>query len=240
MKPKFITLAAGALLSLAGIASANGEKTTKFIVRIENVTKANAFTASNGAKWSLAFSPGIIVVHTDKAPIISAGKKDRGKGLEAQAEDGDPSVLAKSLEGGKGIKSVTRFNTPVGKSAPGPITPGAAYETTITAMPGDRLSLTLMMGQSNDWFYAPAEAGIELYKNGKAISGDLTAQLSMWDAGTEVDQEPGIGSDQGPRQKAPNTGKAENGIVHKVQDGKPYSKPSAVMRVTITPAMPLM
>jgi hypothetical protein len=27
-------------------------------------------------------------------------------------------------------------------------------------------------------------------------------------AGTEVDQEVGIGADQGPRQKAPNTGRA--------------------------------
>jgi opacity protein-like surface antigen len=237
---KFIALAAGAILSLAGMTSADAEEATKFTISIQNITQPDAFTASNGTKWSLAFSPGTAVVHVNKAPIFTSGKKDRGQGLEAQAEDGDPSMLAKSLEGGKGIKSVTVFNTPVGASAPGPITPGAAYETTITATPRDRLSLTLMMGQSNDWFYAPAEAGIELFKNGKAISGDMTARLSMWDAGTEVDQEPGIGSDQGPRQKAPNTGKGENGVVHKVQDGKVYSKAPAVMRVTITPAMPLM
>ena len=62
----------------------------------------------------------------------------------------------------------------------------------------------------------------------------------MWDTGTEVDQEPGIGSDQGPRQKAPNTGKAENGVVHKIQDGKLYSQASSVMRLTITPAIPAM
>jgi hypothetical protein len=36
-------------------------------------------------------------------------------------------MLAKPLQGGKGIKSVAAFNTPVGASAPGPITPGAAY-----------------------------------------------------------------------------------------------------------------
>jgi hypothetical protein len=45
-------------------------------------------------KWSLAFSPGAAIIHTDKAPIFTAGKKDRGKGLEAQSEDGDQSVLA--------------------------------------------------------------------------------------------------------------------------------------------------
>ena len=240
MLTKVLSVTIGAILTVACVASANGDKPTKFTIRVENITEPDAFTASNGVKWSLAFSPGTAVVHIDKAPIFTSGKKDRGKGLEAQAEDGNPSMLAKSLDGSKGIKSVAVFNTPVGASAPGPITPGAAYELTISAMPGDRLSMTIMMGQSNDWFYAPAESGIELFKDGRAISDDVASQLFMWDAGTEVDQEPGIGSDQGPRQKAPNTGKAENGVVHKIQDGKLYSQASSVMRITVTPAMPAM
>jgi hypothetical protein len=237
---KILGATIGTILTMAGVASANGDKPTKFTIRVENITKPDAFTTSNGMKWPLAFSPGVAVVHTDKAPIFTSGEKDRGKGLEAQSEDGDPSMLAKSLEGGKGIKSVTVFNTPVGASAPGPITPGAAYELTISAMPGDRLSMTLMMGQSNDWFYAPSESGIELFKKSTAVSGDLASQFSMWNAGTEVDQEPGSGSDQGPRQTAPNTGKAENGVVEKIQDGKPYSTASKVLRITVTPAMPAM
>ena len=105
-------------------------------------------------------------------------------------------------------------------------------------MPGDLLSLTTMMGQSNDWFYAPAESGIALFKNDKPISGDITAQIILWDAGTEVNQEPGIGPDQGPRQKAPNTGEAENGVVRNAKDvkyGSDYTKVSSVMRVTIKP-----
>lgn len=240
MWAKILTITFGALLGAAAVASANGEQATKFTVRVENITQPDAFTASNGVKWSLAFSPGAAVVHTDKAPIFSEGKKDRGKGLEAQAEDGDPSNLAQSLKGQKGIKSVTVFNTPVGAMSPGPITPGKAYEFTISAMPGERLSMTLMMGQSNDWFYAPGESGIELFKNGRALSGDITAQLMMWDTGTEVDQEPGIGSEQGPRQKAPNTGKAQNGVVIKLDDGQEYSRAPSVMRVTIAPAMPAM
>jgi hypothetical protein len=237
---KLIGTALGAILGVAGIAFANGDMPTKFAIRIENISKPDTFTASNGAKWSLAFSPGVALVHTNNAPIFTSSKKDRGKGLEAQSEDGDPSLLAKSLKDGKGIKSVSLFNTPVGASAPGPITPGAAYEVAVSAMPGDRLSMTIMMGQSNDWFYAPNESGIELFPNGKAMSGDISAQLYLWDAGTEVDQEAGIGSEQGPRQKAPNTGKRENGVVRKVQDGKSYSNTASVLRLTITPAMPAM
>jgi opacity protein-like surface antigen len=234
---KIVTVAAGMVIGMAGIVSANGDKPTKFSIRVENITKPDAFTASNGAKWSLAFSPGTAVVHTNNAPIFSSGKKDRGQGLEAQSEDGDPSKLAKSLQGAKGVKSVAVYNIPVGANGPGPITPGAAYETTVSAFPGDKLSMTLMMGQSNDWFYAPAESGIDLFKDGKAISGDISAQIMLWDAGTEVDQEAGIGSDQGPRQKGPNTGKAENGVVRQVQDGKAYAIGANVLRVTIKPMM---
>lgn len=170
MVTKSLSIAAGVILSMAGMASANGDNPIKFTVRIENTTKPDAFTASNGVKWSLAYSPGTAVIHTNKAPIFSAGEKDRGKGLEAQSEDGNPSMLAKSLKGATGIKSVAVFNTPVGASGPGPIPPGAAYEVTVSGAPGDPLSLTLMMGQSNDWFYAPAESGIELFKDGKATS----------------------------------------------------------------------
>ncbi|HZA56941.1 MAG TPA: spondin domain-containing protein [Candidatus Udaeobacter sp.] len=239
MFTKLLSVTAALMLSLAGFASGNGGNPTKFTVRIENITEPDSFTASNGVKWSLAFSPGLGVVHTDKAPIFTSGKMDRGQGLEAQSEDGDPGMLAKSLEGGKGIKSVTVFNTPVGASAPGPITPGAAYEFTISGAAGDRFSLTTMMGQSNDWFYGPDDSGISLFKDGKPVSGDITSQIILWDVGTEVNQEPGIGADQGPRQKAPNTGKAENGMVRNikdVKDGSVFSKVSSVMRVTIRPA----
>jgi hypothetical protein len=236
---KRLSACTGLILSAAGIASGQDSMVTKFTVQIENITKPDAFTASNGVKWSLAFSPGVAVVHTDKSPIFTPGKKDRGQGLEAQSEDGDPGMLAKSLEGVKGVKSVAVFNTPVGAKTPSPITPGTAYEFTIAGMPGDRLSITTMMGQSNDWFYAPAESGILLFKNGKPISGDITSRMILWDAGTEVNQEPGIGPDQGPRQKGPNTGEAENGVVRNAKDvkyGSAYTKVSSVMRVTIKPA----
>jgi hypothetical protein len=148
-------------------------------------------------------------------------------------------MLAKSLDGGKGVKSVAVFNTPIGAGAAGPITPGAAYEFTISAMPGDRLSLTTMMGQSNDWFYGPTESDIALLKNGKPISGDITAKIILWDAGTEVNEEPGIGPNQAPRQKAPDTGKDENSVVKNIKDikdGFTYPKTASVMKVTITPA----
>ena len=77
------------------------------------------------------------------------------------------------------------------------------------------------------------EEGIDLFSmDGEPISGEITAQLALWDAGTEVNQEPGIGSDQAPRQAGPDTGADEMGVVQLVEDM--YSYPEGVIRIIIT------
>ena len=129
-------------------------------------------------------------------------------------------------------------DTPSNAAGPGPIMAGNAYEFTITAAPGARLSLAMMFGQSNDLFYAPEGEGIALFKRGKPLSGDITSSFLLWDAGTEVNQEPGVGADQAPRQKAPNTGLPENGVVWRlknVRDGFKYPRVAEVLKITIEP-----
>ena len=236
----------GVALGVYGVASAQDgkmmdkmDKPGKFMVKIENISSKDGMKAKDGTKWPFAMSPGLCIVHTNNAPVFDAGKKDRGKGLEAQAEDGNPGMLADSLKADKGVKSVTLFNTPIGASAPGPIGLGAAYECSFEAAAGSKLTITSMFGQSNDLFYAPAESGIALFKDGKPVSGDITSQIILWDAGTEKHQEPGVGKDQAPRQKAANTGEAENGTVRKikdVKDGFSYPETASVMKVTVAPA----
>jgi hypothetical protein len=93
-----------------------------------------------------------------------------------------------------------------------------------------------MFGQSNDLFYAPPEAGIALFDtHGKPMQGDITSQLILWDAGTEINQEPGAGAEQAPRQPAPNTGTEEHGVVRPVHDQYTYPPTHDVLRVTIMP-----
>jgi hypothetical protein len=82
MFTKLLSVSAGLTLSVAGIASGTDSMPTKFTVRIENISKPDAFTAPNGVKWSLGFSPGVVVVQTDNRPIFTAAKKNRGQGLE--------------------------------------------------------------------------------------------------------------------------------------------------------------
>src|SRR5262249_5635876 len=67
---------------------------------------------------------------------------------------------------------------------------------------------------------------------------DVTSQILLWDAGTEVNEEPGLGPNQAALQAAPNTGPAEHGVVRpitEVKDGFHYPTVPEVLRVTITP-----
>jgi len=85
-------------------------------------------------------------------------------------------------------------DTPVGARSPGDIWPGDAFEFKVTAKPGERLTIAAMFVQSNDLFYAPKEEGIALFDaSGKPVAGDITSQILLWDAGTEVNEEPGLG-----------------------------------------------
>jgi hypothetical protein len=211
-------------------------KPTKFKVRIENIASPEGQTASDGTKWPFAVSPGAWILDSRSNPLFRPGKKALPNSIEAQAEDGNPAMLAQSFEQSHHNSTLHGiFNTPVGATAPGPVTPGGAYEFTFSATPGMKLSFTMMFGQSNDLFYAPDSAIALFDAMGQPISGDVTSRLILWDAGTEVNQEPGIGPDQAPRQKAPNTGPSESNNIAPVKDGFTYPKTGEVLRVTITP-----
>ena len=106
-----------------------------------------------------------------------------------------PAVAA-SLKSAASVAAAGIVNTPEGASATGPILGGSRYEFTLTASPGARLTLAMMFGQSNDIFYA-ADA-IDLFKGGRTLQRDVTSAVSLWDAGTEINQEPGTGADQAP------------------------------------------
>lgn len=210
---------------------------TKFTVRVENISSPEGMTASNGEKFPFALSPGMFVFSDKKAALFTEGKPARKNGLEMQAEDGDPAGLVASLVAmhhSSNLHDV--FNTPLGAMAAGPIRPGESYEFTVNAVPGMRFFMTQMFGQSNDWFYAPGVNGIALFDSkGNPVSGDITDQFYLWDAGTEKNEEIGIGPNQGPRQKGTNTGDAENGVVHRVNDARWTAKNKEFFRITITP-----
>lgn len=141
--------------------------------------------------------------------------------FEALAEDGVPSGYTNF------------FNTPVGASAPAPIFPGESYSFEFTGEAGDVLSLATMFIQSNDWVVGAN--GIALFDNGTAISGDITSMFSIYDSGTEIDEYPGAGANQAPRQSGPDSGMDENGIVE-LEAEIPGNVPTIeeMIRITVT------
>ncbi len=183
---------------------------------------------------TVPLSPGAYAVYPGMNPIFIEGQKAMGNGLESLAEDGNPAELSTYLASNKMIEEQGLFDTPVGASSKGILTPGNSFTFSFNAKTGDKLTFATMYAQSNDWFYSSSNDGISLFSNGVPINGDITDQVYLWDAGTEANEEVGIGSNQAPRQSAPNTGPADpNPNVRKV-DETIYPK---VLKVTITPSI---
>jgi len=213
-------------------------RAVEFTVRVENVSTPQTLKLSNGQTAPAPTAPLLWTITDEGNPLFTAGKPDRGQGLERLAEDGNPGVLADYIS--TNVKSVLTSGIvpmPKGEQAAGPILPGKAYEFTVSASPGQVLTIASMFGQSNDLFYAPGAKGIALFDaKGKPVTADVTSQLSLWDAGTEVNEEPGLGANQAPRQPAPNSGAAEHGVVRLARDRFTYPKTADVIRVTVKPA----
>ncbi len=190
--------------------------------------------------WPTPISPGVYAIHDGSEPLYGLGLVDRGQGLERLAEDGNNSVLAESMIGvaaGGMLADAGAFEVPVDLDMRAPARPGQAYEIDVSALPGDHLSFATMFGMSDDWFFATKPEGIALFDAwDMPTSGDVTERIAIYDAGTEVDQEPAIGPDTGPQQAAPNTGAVDP--IRLVREVAPstYGVPaSAHLKVTLIP-----
>ncbi len=201
---------------------------TTFKVTIQNLGGIDAYPN--------VLSPGIFVVQKkNTAPLFMSGVVDYGEGLEAIAEDGNPGMLNSSLENDPEVRSHGAFTTPLDGEGPAPLFPGGSYEFYVTAKYGDYLNFATMFVQSNDLFIGPNAMGIALFNDKKdPISGDITMYLKLWDSGTEVNEVPGVGPNQAPRQSGPDTGEEENGVVHLVNDGYSYPNLHDIVLVTVT------
>ncbi|MCP3998697.1 MAG: hypothetical protein GY722_27045 [bacterium] len=206
--------------SMADESMADEHMPTTFTVTITNT--------SEGADLETPIAPGAFIVHTSMETLFGEGIADRGEGLESLAEDGNPSTLVTSLGALPTVSTASTFAIPDGATEPGPALPGSSYSFTFEAVHGDYLSFATMFVQSNDWFLAPSPNGISLFTDDTPLQGDITALVSLWDAGTEVDETPGQGENQAPRQEAPNTGDTQGAAIAAV-DGY-----AGTISVTIT------
>jgi hypothetical protein len=250
---------AGAQPTSRGVAET---PTTRFAVRVANVSTRTTLKLAKGGSLDMPLSAGVWAVHTGGNPILTPGKVDAGLGLKGLAEAGmarefdanlarvpgvrshgvlDKPMMPRAAMGGSangmGPKSMSTAMVP---SPDGPmLMAGAQVDFLIEARPGDRLSLAFMLGYSNDGIIGTGANGIALFgANGRPVSGDVTSAIGLWDAGTEVNEEPGVGRNQGARQGAPNAGDPERRPVRPMSEaefGRNWPAANRMLRVTITP-----
>src|SRR5690606_19888804 len=85
---------------------------------------------------------------------------------------------------------------------------------------------------SNDLFFAPENPGINLYKaDGTPVTGDVSAQIKLWDNGTRVNQAPGTNvSHPGTAEPIPGNITEVNGTD---AQGNKYLPVSQLMKATL-------
>lgn len=205
-------------------------------VRIENIATKPLQTSAGPRPVLL--SPGVFVQDVT-GPVLFVPGTTASAELERLAGDGDPNPLHRAI-----LTRATRldsgvFQTPSNATEPALLAPGAAYEFVVNTLPGDRIAFVLMFAQSNDVFVATPPAGLALFDQaGQPMHGDITASLGLWDAGTEVNEEPGTGANQTPRQPARNSGSPEHAPIRPISDlpdGFLYPSPSQFLRVEVRP-----
>jgi hypothetical protein len=164
-----------------------------------------------------------LVVNQDFA-LFRDGRPLRVAGLERLVEDGDPSELLVALGASSFVHAFGLFE------------PNLPFE--FFARPGEKLVFVVAFPQSNDVFLAPARSGIPLFDfDRNPIAGDVTGRVRLWDAGTEVNERPGLGGSQALRQPRPDYGTIERGSIRQVRDGYDYPPVGAILdlRIAVDP-----
>ncbi len=179
-----------------------------YSIKIENVS------AASGA-ITTPIAPVFFAVHDASWSLFTEGGT-ASSGLEHLAEDGSPASLVTDTTGQTGVKDVGAVTIIDGGSGAGPALPGESF--TVMATPDathPMLSFGSMVGQTNDAFIALPPSGVALLdasgnpRPAADVQADIQRWVSVWDAGTEANQPPGLGLTQAPRQSAPNTGPAD-------------------------------
>ncbi|MEL6185814.1 MAG: spondin domain-containing protein [Myxococcota bacterium] len=178
------------------------------------------------------FSPGVYAVHPSSASIFATGSA-ASPGTELLAEDGDPATWAAELQAIQGVTA--------GTFGSGPVMGGdsVSFDATPTAE-APVLSFATMVIATNDAFFALPPSGIALLDGNGAprpaaeVQAEMRSRLAIWDAGTEIDQIPGVGPDQ-PQRGGGNVGAVDpNPMVRRHGDTTNlFANLSTILDVTV-------
>jgi len=209
---------------------------TTFTVTVENVSTPNS-VITDRAMGTVPLSPPAWAVFQDDDPMFEVGDKAT-VGTIRIAEDGFATEMTSQLNDDDDVTANGVATSPGGPDMGPALFAGESATFTFTAVPGDKLQFESMFVQSNDWFYAFNDEGLELFSGNTPITGDQTGRVAIYDAGSELDTAPGTGPDQKPVQEAmaTNVGPDEDVDIQNARTRHPmFTIPAnnAVIRVTV-------
>ncbi len=210
----------------------------EFRVVIENVSVNNTLPTSR-IDGTIPLSHGVYAIMASGDLFTMGQTADAG--TSRIAEDGFTTEKTNSLNNQDGVRDHGEFVAPGGPDNGAALFAGETSTFMISARPGDKLQIQTMFVQSNDWFYAFGNGGLDLFNGNDPITGNVTSDLVLYDAGTEIDEVPGVGIYQKPAQgpldmnfgPADATTTITQATVRHTQFTIPAT--ASVIRVTITP-----
>lgn len=208
-----------------------------FHVTIENVSTTTTLQPGAMPDRTAPVSPGAWAV-IESGTVFDLNQ-EANQAIENLAEEGDPDLLAADFALDNDIAENGKFSSPGGPDNGPALAPGESVTITFDADAGDSFQFLSMFGQSNDWFYAFGDGGLDLFNGNTAVDGDVTSRIVLYDAGTELDEMPGLGSTQKPdHPTTTNVGPADptDMITNAVSRHSTFIIPptSGVIRVTVT------
>lgn len=185
---------------------------------VANVSEPGDLVASDGSVHDIGLAPGIAVVHAQEFEVFAV-EAAASAALEAIAEDGDPTALQAELSTVDAVTQVGVLSSldDVDYSE-SPLHPGESDSEVLTVWSDQRITFLQMFGASNDTFVA---GSFSAFDKQEVAVGEVMGALALYDAGTEVNEEPGLGANQPANQTAPGQGEAEGGVVREVVSGFP-------------------
>ena len=216
------------MVLLFALIGCSGEpESYSFLLTLENISVPGAIVASDDSVHDVKLAPGLAIAHDASFSLFEAGEAPKYPEQESLAEDGDPVPLGGALRDVEGVYE-TSFIAQVAQADYGsPLVPGDQGVGNLLVPNDAFVTVLFMYGESNDIFVAataiPAEDG------GEATSLLEFTDFVMYDLGTEVNEEPGIGANQAGRQAQAGAGEAENGVITVVsgEDVAGYTYPAA-------------
>jgi hypothetical protein len=199
-----------------------------FSLTMSNISAPGAIVASDESVHDIKLAPGLVIVHDPAFELLVEGQAIGMEGLEALAEDGNPLDLQSTLAGDERVDQAL-FVPPLDDVTyeASPILPGGSGTVSFSATTDRELTVVSMYGESDD--IVVALLGVPL------VPGPLIPV--MYDVGTEINEESGLGPNQAPRQASPGDGLTEGGVVTVVNGtdsgGFPYPGITEFVRIEL-------